>query len=163
MHTSIEGMISLCLSVCGVTWYTHRWVVFVQVSHLSDVGLVDWSEMPISDDGSSAAFQSENGCPLLARSSSYPESTTPPSPSQSLTKLDNKKSVRPFRTNDEYLYAMKEDLAAWFNDLYSTNLTAENLLDNLQDGVFLCRHANNVRSYIEAASNSTNVPNITYR
>ena len=25
------------------------------------------------------------------------------------------KSLRPFKTKDEYLYAMKEDLAEWFN------------------------------------------------
>lgn len=62
---------------------------------------------------------------------------------------------------------MKEDLAVWFNDLYNTNLTADNLLDSLQDGAFLCLHANSVKTYIDAASSShsssRDVPNILYR
>lgn len=73
--------------------------------------------------------------------------------------------MRPYHTKDAYLYAMREDLAVWFNDLYNTSLTADNLLDNLQDGTFLCLHANNVKSYIEAASQnaSGSIPDIVYR
>ena len=73
--------------------------------------------------------------------------------------------MRPYSTKDAYLYAMKEDLAVWFNDLYNTALTADNLLDSLQDGTFLCLHANNVKSYIEASSHTapTDIPDILYR
>lgn len=90
--------------------------------------------------------------------------SSPASPtSPTLHKLDNKQSVRPYRTKDEYLYAMKEDLAVWFNELYATNLTADSLLEHLQDGSFLCHHANSVKGFIESAENRSDIPNITYR
>lgn len=53
---------------------------------------------------------------------------------------------RPFRSSEEYLYAMKEDLAEWLNVLYpELRINAENFLDRLDTGVVLCRHANAVR------------------
>lgn len=94
---------------------------------------------------------------------SPPSPGSPTSPGHSVRKLDCKKSVRPYRTNDEYLYAMREDLAAWLNDLYSSNFTAENLLERLQDGAFLCRHANNVKSHIQTTENRQDVPNVMFR
>lgn len=52
--------------------------------------------------------------------------------------------LRPFKSSEEYLWAMKEDLAEWLNILYHLKLTAEGFLDALDDGVILCRHANKV-------------------
>lgn len=54
------------------------------------------------------------------------------------------KSIQPYSTKDEYIYAMKEDLADWFNSMYATNLTANNFIDQLKNGVLICEHANNV-------------------
>ena len=54
------------------------------------------------------------------------------------------KSIQPYSTKDEYIYAMKEDLADWFNSMYATNLTAHNFIDQLKNGVLICEHANNV-------------------
>ena len=54
------------------------------------------------------------------------------------------KSLRSFTTNDEYLYAMKEDLADWFACLYKMPIDAETFLSILETGVILCRHANEV-------------------
>lgn len=60
------------------------------------------------------------------------------------------KSLRPFRTKDEYLYAMKEDLAEWFTCLYDhICLNADNFLEILETGVLLCQHANEVRKFAE--------------
>lgn len=60
------------------------------------------------------------------------------------------KSLRPFRTKDEYLYAMKEDLAEWFTCLYEhICLNADNFLEILETGVLLCQHANKVRKFAE--------------
>lgn len=60
------------------------------------------------------------------------------------------KSLRPFRTKDEYLYAMKEDLADWFTCLYKDiYLNADNFLEILETGVLLCQHANEVRKFAQ--------------
>ena len=60
------------------------------------------------------------------------------------------KSLRPFKTKDEYLYAMKEDLAEWFKCLYAEILIdADNFLEVLETGVILCQHANEVRKFTE--------------
>lgn len=56
------------------------------------------------------------------------------------------KSIRPFKSSEEYLYAMKEDLAEWLNTLYDLELTADTFLDGLATGCALCRHANNVNA-----------------
>ncbi|KAM9743455.1 uncharacterized protein gas2l1 [Menidia menidia] len=75
------------------------------------------------------------------------------------------KSIRPFKSSEEYLYAMKEDLAEWLNTLYELDITADTFMDGLGTGCALCRHANNVnraaqdfqRTYPEAA-HSMKVP-----
>lgn len=55
---------------------------------------------------------------------------------------------RPFKTKDEYLYAMKEDLADWFKCLYEgLEISVENFFEILETGVLLCEHANNVQNY----------------
>ncbi|KAM6403871.1 LOW QUALITY PROTEIN: GAS2-like protein 1 [Rhynochetos jubatus] len=54
------------------------------------------------------------------------------------------KSIRPFRSSEEYLEAMKEDLAEWFNTLYDLDIQADAFLESLETGCHLCRHANNV-------------------
>lgn len=64
------------------------------------------------------------------------------------------KSIQPYSTRDEYLYAMKEDLAEWFNAMYGTVLTpridAETFVEQLENGVLICSHANAVmRSALE--------------
>lgn len=43
------------------------------------------------------------------------------------------KSLQPYSTTDEYLYAMKEDLADWFSNMYPEwrPITADNFLECL--------------------------------
>ncbi|KAJ7994299.1 hypothetical protein DPEC_G00264440 [Dallia pectoralis] len=70
------------------------------------------------------------------------------------------KSIRPFKSSEEYLYAMKEDLADWLNTLYDLDVTADAFMEGLETGCALCRHANHVNraaldfqlGYPEAAS-----------
>ncbi|CAF0977157.1 unnamed protein product [Didymodactylos carnosus] len=61
------------------------------------------------------------------------------------------KSVQPYNSTDEYLYAMKEDLAEWISSMYNESITANNFIECLENGVLLCKHANNVN---EAARNA---------
>ena len=54
--------------------------------------------------------------------------------------LVEKRQLRSFSRADEYLYAMKEDLAEWLSLLYpSIDIDAENFLDRLQTGEHLLR------------------------
>ncbi|CAG0884350.1 unnamed protein product [Cyprideis torosa] len=46
---------------------------------------------------------------------------------------------RPFKTSEEYLVAMVEDLAEWLNNLYNLRLDMECFFDRLEDGVALCK------------------------
>lgn len=55
------------------------------------------------------------------------------------------KSVNTFKTKDEYIYAMKEDLAEWFKCLYNIDITVDNFFDVLDTGVLLCEHSHEVR------------------
>lgn len=64
--------------------------------------------------------------------------------SQTLHSLEPK-SYKPFKSNSEYVEAMKEDLAEWLNKLYSDlDLTSDNFFSQLETGAIICRHANNV-------------------
>lgn len=60
--------------------------------------------------------------------------------------LKETRSYRPFKSSEEYLYAMKEDLAEWLNMMYpELDINVDNFMDRLDTGVALCKHANNVR------------------
>lgn len=52
------------------------------------------------------------------------------------------RSIRPFKSSEQYLEAMKEDLAEWLRDLYGLDIDAANFLQVLETGLVLCRHAN---------------------
>ncbi|ELK35743.1 GAS2-like protein 2 [Myotis davidii] len=52
------------------------------------------------------------------------------------------RSIRPFKSSEQYLEAMKEDLAEWLRDLYGLDISAANFLQVLETGLVLCRHAN---------------------
>lgn len=57
---------------------------------------------------------------------------------------------RPFKSSEEYLYAMREDLAEWLNTLYpELMINVDNFMDRLDTGIALCKHANNVRNAAE--------------
>jgi len=58
------------------------------------------------------------------------------------------RSVKPYKTKDEYLYAMKEDLSEWFNSLYGLEISADNFFEQLDTGIVLCCHAQLTRNYI---------------
>lgn len=45
---------------------------------------------------------------------------------------------RPFKTSEEYLYAMKEDLAEWLNNLYNLDINVDNFFERLETGEVLC-------------------------
>lgn len=64
------------------------------------------------------------------------------------------KSVQTYRSRDEYLCAMKEDLAECFNALYGLRVTEEDFFDHLATGVLLCRHATALQVLIRDTSNS---------
>ncbi|KAF7392680.1 hypothetical protein HZH66_008513 [Vespula vulgaris] len=47
---------------------------------------------------------------------------------------------RPFKSSEEYLVAMKEDLAEWLNALYpELRINVDNFMDRLDTGVALCK------------------------
>lgn len=73
--------------------------------------------------------------------------------------------LRPFKSSEEYLWAMKEDLAEWMNTLYGLKLTPENFLDSLDDGVVLCRHANKVLETARSENRLASLPDrdVVYR
>lgn len=52
------------------------------------------------------------------------------------------RSIRPFKSSEQYLEAMMEDLAEWLRDLYGLDIDASNFLQVLETGLVLCRHAN---------------------
>ena len=55
------------------------------------------------------------------------------------------KSIQPYSTKDEYVYAMKEDLAEWLNAMYAKlSLNADNFIEQMKNGVVICEHANAV-------------------
>ncbi|KAL8198783.1 UNVERIFIED_CONTAM: hypothetical protein K2H54_023936 [Gekko kuhli] len=54
------------------------------------------------------------------------------------------KSIRPYKSSEQYLYAMKEDLAEWLKELYDLEVDVGSFLEMLETGTVLCRHANNI-------------------
>uniref|UniRef100_A0A452UQC0 Growth arrest specific 2 like 2 n=1 Tax=Ursus maritimus TaxID=29073 RepID=A0A452UQC0_URSMA len=54
------------------------------------------------------------------------------------------RSIRPFKSSEQYLEAMTEDLAEWLRDLYGLDINVANFLQVLETGLVLCRHANAV-------------------
>lgn len=54
------------------------------------------------------------------------------------------RSIRPFKSSEHYLEAMKEDLAEWLRGLYGLDIHAANFLQVLETGLVLCCHANAV-------------------
>lgn len=51
---------------------------------------------------------------------------------------------RPFKSSEEYLYAMREDLAEWLNTLYpELKINVDNFMDRLDTGIALCKVRNN--------------------
>uniref|UniRef100_A0A8C6FM79 Growth arrest specific 2 like 2 n=1 Tax=Moschus moschiferus TaxID=68415 RepID=A0A8C6FM79_MOSMO len=52
------------------------------------------------------------------------------------------RSIQPFKSSEQYLEAMKEDLAEWLRDLYGLDISAANFLQVLETGLVLCQHAN---------------------
>ncbi|MBN3309044.1 GA2L2 protein, partial [Amia calva] len=59
------------------------------------------------------------------------------------------RSIRPFRSSEEYLFAMKEDLAEWLRDLYRLDITLDTFLDALETGAVLCQLANSITGAAE--------------
>ncbi|XP_018425696.1 PREDICTED: GAS2-like protein 1 isoform X2 [Nanorana parkeri] len=79
---------------------------------------------------------------------------------QSQIQSSASKSIRPFRSSEEYLEAMKEDLTDWLNMLYDLDMDAGTFMEALETGYTLCQHANNLnrlaqdfkKQYPEAAT-----------
>lgn len=56
------------------------------------------------------------------------------------TVLLEARPYRPFKSSEEYLYAMREDLAEWLNTLYpELMINVDNFMDRLDTGVSLCK------------------------
>ena len=62
------------------------------------------------------------------------------------------RSIQLYSSKDEYIYAMKEDLAAWINSMYATDVSASTFSERMENGVLICKHADNV---MRAASRLT--------
>lgn len=54
------------------------------------------------------------------------------------------RSIRPYQSSEQYLYAMKEDLAEWLKELYDLDIEVGTFMEVLETGAVLCSHANNV-------------------
>ncbi|NXO94382.1 GA2L2 protein, partial [Certhia brachydactyla] len=54
------------------------------------------------------------------------------------------RSIRPYQSSEQYLYAMKEDLAEWLKELYDLDIEVGTFLEVLETGAVLCSHANHV-------------------
>nr|XP_057933621.1 growth arrest-specific protein 2 [Doryrhamphus excisus]XP_057933622.1 growth arrest-specific protein 2 [Doryrhamphus excisus] len=59
----------------------------------------------------------------------------------------------PFR-HDASLLPMKEDLALWFNTIMGVDLTADSLMDRLDNGVLLCQMAQFLQDKMSHSSNT---------
>ncbi|XP_008937545.1 PREDICTED: GAS2-like protein 2, partial [Merops nubicus] len=54
------------------------------------------------------------------------------------------RSIRPYGSSQQYLYAMKEDLAEWLKELYNLDIEVGTFVEVLETGAVLCSHANNI-------------------
>ncbi|XP_064323737.1 GAS2-like protein 2 [Phalacrocorax carbo] len=54
------------------------------------------------------------------------------------------RSIRPYKSSEQYLYAMKEDLAEWLKELYNLDIEVGTFVEVLETGAVLCSHANNI-------------------
>ncbi|KAM4701996.1 GAS2-like protein 2 [Discoglossus pictus] len=54
------------------------------------------------------------------------------------------RSIRTFQSSEQYLDAMKEDLAEWLKELYGLEITVDEFFDVFETGSVLCQHANYV-------------------
>lgn len=62
------------------------------------------------------------------------------------TVLLEARPYRPFKSSEEYLYAMREDLAEWLNTLYPELLiNVDNFMDRLDTGIALCKVRNHLK------------------
>ena len=50
-----------------------------------------------------------------------------------------KQTSRDYRTHEEFVYAMKEDLAEWLNGIYDLQLNVHNFMDQVGTGVIICK------------------------
>lgn len=56
------------------------------------------------------------------------------------TVLLEARPYRPFKSSEEYLYAMREDLAEWMSTMYpELMINVDNFMDRLDTGVALCK------------------------
>uniref|UniRef100_A0A8B9TQP4 GA2L2 protein n=1 Tax=Anas platyrhynchos TaxID=8839 RepID=A0A8B9TQP4_ANAPL len=62
------------------------------------------------------------------------------------------RSIRPYRSSQQYLCAMKEDLAEWLKELYDLDIEAGTFLEVLETGAVLCSHANHVAQALAASA-----------
>ncbi|XP_007946154.1 GAS2-like protein 1 [Orycteropus afer afer] len=75
------------------------------------------------------------------------------------------KSVRPFRSSEAYVEAMKEDLAEWLNALYGLGLPSggDGFLAGLATGTVLCQHANAVTEAARALAAARPAHSVTFQ
>lgn len=75
------------------------------------------------------------------------------------------KSVRPFRSSEAYVEAMKEDLAEWLNALYGLGLPSggDGFLTGLATGTTLCQHANAVTEAARAMAAARPARGVTFQ
>lgn len=60
-----------------------------------------------------------------------------------------RQSIRPYNSQNEYLFAMKEDLSEWLQILHSETINAYSFFRKLETGILLCKHANTVTLHAE--------------
>merc|ERR1711935_492962 len=60
-----------------------------------------------------------------------------------------RQSIRPYNSQDEYLFAMKEDLSEWLAILHSESINEYSFFRKLESGILLCKHANTVTLHAE--------------
>ena len=92
-----------------------------------------------SSGSRSRALQTELEVKLEERKRSL-ENPTPDTDHEGDLKLMDRRHFRAFSRADEYLYAMKEDLAEWLNMLYpAIGIEADTFMDKLENGEYLVK------------------------